>query len=362
MGVQLSHRLFRSTTNKAGSWPVREGKSTVDPIRGKTDISCVYMILSLARLCIRDRWTDRSPTRATKRARRIVTRAVLSLLAICVPVLALAQTLVVGGKDFTEQLLMAELTAQLLTAKGFQVEKRSGYDTTRLRQAQEAGVVDLYWEYTGTSLREFNKITEQLSAAETYALVKQLDAEKGLVWLKPSRVNNTYGLAMRRADATEKGIATISELAAKVGGGERLIFASNPEFYERSDGLRPLERAYGFQFGRDRVVRLDTDLIYQVLRDLKLIDVGLVFATDARVSAYDLLVLKDDKEFFPDYAMTPVIRKPVLEQHPDLEAHLGRLSDVLDSETMASLNRRIDVDRVRLPQVASEFLRTHGLL
>jgi osmoprotectant transport system substrate-binding protein len=361
MGVQLSHRLFRSTTNKAGSWPVREGKSTVDPIRGKTDISCVYMILSLARLSIRDRWTDKSPTRATKRARRIVTRAVLSLLAICVPVLALAQTVVVGGKDFTEQLLMAELTAQLLTAKGFQVEKRSGYDTTRLRQAQEAGVVDLYWEYTGTSLREFNKITEQLSAAETYALVKQLDAEKGLVWLKPSRVNNTYGLAMRRADATEKGIATISELAAKVGGGERLIFASNPEFYERSDGLRPLERAYGFQFGRDRVVRLDTDLIYQVLRDLKLIDVGLVFATDARVSAYDLLVLKDDKEFFPDYAMAPVIRKQVLERHPDLEAHLGRLSDVLDSETMARLNRRIDVDRVRLPQVASEFLRTHGL-
>src|SRR5829696_4806563 len=317
--------------------------------------------MCLKRLSSCPRHTARPRRCRTSLARHIfIVGACIASLAVSFTA-ALAQAVVVGGKNFTEQLLMAEMTTQLLTSRGVRVEKRTGYDTTRLRQAQEAGVVDLYWEYTGTSLREFNKITEQLSAAETYAQVKQLDAEKGLVWLKPSRVNNTYGLAMRRADATKKGIATISQLAAKIENGERLIFASNPEFYERSDGLRPLERAYGFQFGRDRVVRVDTSFVYQVLRDLKLIDVGLVFATDARVSAYDLLVLKDDKEFFPDYAMAPVIRKQVLERPPDLEAHLGRLSDILGSETMARLNRMIDVDRVRLPQVASEFLRTHGL-
>jgi osmoprotectant transport system substrate-binding protein len=321
------------------------------------------MIVSLARLSIRQRCTGWLPKKSTSRAwRAFFAAAVIALLAVSAPVVARAQTLVVGGKDFTEQLLMAEMTTQLLTSKGFRVERRSGYDTTRLRQAQEAGVVDLYWEYTGTSLREFNKITEQLSPAETYRRVKQADAQKELIWLKPSRVNNSYALAMRRADATERGIATISDLAAKVVSGERVIFASNPEFYERSDGLRPLEQAYRFQFGRDRVVRLDTDLIYQVLRDLKLIDVGLVFATDGRIPAYNLLVLKDDKEFFPTYAMAPVVRREILEQHPEIEVHLRRLSDILDNETMARLNRMIDVDRVRIAEVASEFLRSNGLL
>ena len=204
---------------------------------------------------------------------------------------------------------MAEMTSQLLNAKGFQVETRSGFDTNALRQAQEAGHIDLYWEYTGTSLREFNKVTERLTPAETYNRVKQLDAQKGLVWLEPSRVNNTYALAMRRADATAKGISTISDLAAKVLQGERLAFASTSEFFERSDGLRPLEQAYGFEFARDRVVRVDIDLIYQMLRNLAFIDVGLVFATDGRIPAYDLLVLKDDRKFFPDYSMAPVVRR-----------------------------------------------------
>jgi osmoprotectant transport system substrate-binding protein len=286
----------------------------------------------------------------------------VALLAVANPIAAVAQTIVVGGKNFTEQLLMAEMTSQLLVAKGFNVETRSGYDTTSLRKAQEAGFVDIYWEYTGTSLREFNKVTEQLSPAETYAHVKELDARKGLVWLKPSRASNTYALAMRRADATERGIATISDLAAKVLNGERVIFASNPEFYERSDGLRPLERAYGFQFGRDRVVRLDTDLIYQVLRDLKLIDVGLVFATDGRIPAYDLLILKDDKGFFPNYAMAPVVRRQIIEQHPELGVHLEHLAAILDNETMARLNGMIDVDKVRITEVVSLFLRSKGLI
>jgi osmoprotectant transport system substrate-binding protein len=294
--------------------------------------------------------------------RALIRGALVALLAGAAPLSAVAQTLIVGGKDFTEQLLMAEMTAQLLTSKGFQVERRSGYDTTRLRQAQEAGIVDLYWEYTGTSLREFHKVTEQITPAETYTRVKQLDAAKDLVWLEPSRVNNSYALAMRRADATARGIATISDLAAKVLAGERIIFASNPEFYDRSDGLRPLEQAYGFRFGGpDRVVRLDSDRIYEVLRDVQFIDAGLVFATDGRIPAYDLLVLKDDKTFFPDYAMAPVIRRQTLSRYPELAVHLNRLSAVLDDKTIASLNRLVDVDSVRIPKVASDFLRKHGL-
>jgi len=102
--------------------------------------------------------------------------ALIALLSVPIPRAALARTLVVGGKGYTEQLLMAEMTRQLLTAKGFQIETRTGFDTNALRQAQEAGQIDLYWEYTGTSLREFNKITEKLTPVETYNRVKELDA------------------------------------------------------------------------------------------------------------------------------------------------------------------------------------------
>jgi osmoprotectant transport system substrate-binding protein len=268
----------------------------------------------------------------------------------------------VGGKGYTEQLLMAEMTSQLLVAKGFQVEQRTGFDTNGLRQAQEAGRIDLYWEYTGTSLRVFNNATGRLTPAEAYSRVKQLDARKGLVWLAPSRVNNTYALAMRRADAMAKGISTISDLAARVLQGERLTFASNPEFFERSDGLGPLEQAYGFEFARNLVVRMDIDLIYQVLLNLTLVDVGLVFATDGRIPAYGLLVLKDDREFFPDYSMAPVVRSSTLQQHPELTGHLERLAATLDNETMARLNRTVDVERVPIQDVASDHLRSNGLI
>ncbi len=109
---------------------------------------------------------------------------------------AAAQSLVVGGKNFTEQLLIAEMTSQLLSAKGYFTRLRMGFATPGIRKEQEAGLIDVYWEYTGTSLLAFNNIRETLSPEETYARVKELDARKGLIWLSPSKVNNTYALAM----------------------------------------------------------------------------------------------------------------------------------------------------------------------
>ncbi|MCD6033762.1 MAG: glycine/betaine transporter substrate-binding protein, partial [Thermomicrobiales bacterium] len=230
---------------------------------------------------------------------------------------ASAQTIVVGGKNFTEQQIMAEMTNQLLQAKGFKTDKRAGLGSAPLRQAQEAGQVDVYWEYTGTSLITYNKVADKLDAAATYAKVKELDGAKGLVWLNPSKANNTYALAMRKADAQAKGIKSLSDLAAKVKGGEGLKLASNAEFYARPDGLAPLQQTYGFEFGRENVVRMDTGLVDQALKD-KQVDVGLVFATDGRIPAFDFVVLADDKGFFPSYALTPVVRKETLDKNPKL--------------------------------------------
>jgi osmoprotectant transport system substrate-binding protein len=274
---------------------------------------------------------------------------------------ASAQTIVVGGKNFTEQQLMAEMTNQLLQAKGFKTDKRAGLGTAPLRQAQEAGQVDVYWEYTGTSLITFNKVTDKLDAAATYAKVKELDAAKGLVWLNPSKANNTYALAMRKADADAKKIKSLSDLAAKVKGGENLKFASNAEFYSRPDGLGPLQQTYGFEFGRENVVRMDTGLVYQALKD-KQVDVGLVFATDGRVPAFDFVILADDKNYFPSYALTPVVRKETLDKNPKLAEILNGLSAKLDDSSMAKLNASVDVDKKTVEEVSTGFLRSQNLI
>ena len=272
-----------------------------------------------------------------------------------------AETIVVGGKNFTEQQLLSSITAELLASNGFEIENRAGMGSAAVRQAMENDQVDVYWEYTGTSLITYNKVTEQLNAEETYERVKQLDAEKGITWLDASAANNTYAFAMQRTLAAEKGIQSLSDLAEKVNANVDLTFGSNAEFYARPDGLRPLQEAYGFEFGRSNIKRMDSGLVYQALKDGQ-VDVGLVFATDGRIPAFDFVVLKDDKGYFPAYALAPVVRTEVLEANPEIGTLLNQVSALLDDDVMAGLNARVDVDRISIENVAKEFLTENGLL
>ncbi|PWW33908.1 glycine betaine ABC transporter substrate-binding protein [Chromohalobacter israelensis] len=272
-----------------------------------------------------------------------------------------AEDITVGGKNFTEQLILSSMTTQYLQAHGYEVDQRAGMGTTVLRRAQESGQVDLYWEYTGTSLISYNKVTEDLSPEATYERVKELDAEKGLVWLEPSDANNTYALAMRKDDAEARGIATISDLADVINGGQELVLASNATFYSRDDGLRPMQETYGFEFGRRNVKRMDQGLTLTSL-DQEEVDVAMTTATNGRIPALDLTVLEDDKNFFPDYALTPVVREETLEANPDLDERMNALSALLDDSTMARLNAKVDVDKQPVEKVAERFLEEHDLL
>ncbi len=274
---------------------------------------------------------------------------------------AQADEIVVGGKNFTEQLILASLTSQYLEALGHEVDQRSGMGTTVLRRAQESGQVDLYWEYTGTSLISYNKVTEELSPEAAYERVKTLDAEKGLVWLEPSDANNTYALAMREDDAGQRDIASISDLAAAVNDGHELVLASNATFYSRDDGLRPMQELYGFEFGRRHVKRMDQGLTLTSLEQQE-VDVAMTTATNGRIPALNLTVLEDDKGFFPDYALTPVVREETLAANPRLAEQMNALSALLDDETMAGLNARVDVEKETIERVAENFLEEHDLL
>lgn len=274
-----------------------------------------------------------------------------------------AQTpIVIGSKGFTEQLLMAEMTSQLLAANGFKPDKRTGMGSAVLRQALESEQIDVCWEYTGTSLITYNKITERMSPADTYKRVKELDAKKGIVWLDPSKANNTYALAVRKKDSpATAGIGTLSQLAAAINAGKSITFAVNAEFPGRPDGLPGLEQFYGFKWPIADLKRMDTGLTYQALRD-KQVDVALVFATDGRIAAFDFQVLRDDKDFFPPYALTPNVRKEVLDKNPKLAGLLNRLSAKLDDATMAHLNAMVDVDKKTVEEVAADFLRRQQLI
>ncbi|MBP0048274.1 glycine betaine ABC transporter substrate-binding protein [Marinobacterium sp. AK62] len=273
-----------------------------------------------------------------------------------------ADPLVIGGKNFTEQQLLTEMTAQYLDHQGYDIERRAGMGSAVLRKAQENDQIDLYWEYTGTSLIVYNKVKDKITdPKKVYEKVRELDAKKGLAWLDASAANNTYALAMRRADAEAKGISSLSDLAQALNKGEELVLATNAEWYSRKDGYKQLKKAYDFDIPRSNIKRMDSGLTYVALKEGQ-VDIALVFATDGRIPAFDFKVLEDDKGFFPNYAITPVVRQAVLDANPELADQLNTLSAQLDNDTMSALNAQVDVERTSIEDVARQFLNSKGLL
>ena len=275
---------------------------------------------------------------------------------------ASAASVTVGGKNYTEQLIMSSMTKQLLDANGFDTDLRNGMGSTVLRKAQVNGQIDLYWEYTGTSLVTYNKKESKgLTGEETIAKVRELDKDKGLVWLECSDANNTYALAVRESDSRMDDIKSLSDLAAAYRNGKKYSVALDAEFTHRPDGLPGLEKAYDFSVPRSARNLMGLGLTYSALNE-KNVDVAMVFSTDGRIAAFDFRVLDDNKQFFPDYSMCPVVRKDTLEANPELRDLLENLAAKLDDPTMRSLNEKVDVDEMGVQDVARQFLEKHDMI
>jgi osmoprotectant transport system substrate-binding protein len=276
---------------------------------------------------------------------------------------ARAAHLVVGGKNFSEQLLLAEITSQYLRSRGYTVDTRSGLGSVLMRSAIENGQLDIVWDYTGTALIVYNHIHEKLDPQTAYQRVRALDAKRGLVWLNASKLNNTYALAMPRERAERYGIHTISQLAAKIKSdppGTRHWFAMDAEFANRPDGLHPLQDLYDLRLRRSDIKQMDSGLVYTALHNNQT-TMGLVYTTDGRVKGFGITVLADDRGFFPAYNATPVVRREVLEHNPKLAMQLNALSAQLNNEVMLEMNKRVDIDQESVSAVAADFLRTHPL-
>lgn len=294
-----------------------------------------------------------------------LTHLILSLALLCTGAAHAADKPVIrlGARVFTEQTVLAALTAQYLGSKGYDVQITGGLGSNLARSAQETGQLDMLWEYTGVSLVSYNHVTEKLDSAATYARVKELDARKGLVWLTPSKFSNTYALALPQKIAEQyPQVNTISQLEQVLQAESKKdhVLALDTEFANRSDGLVGLTKTYGLTFTRSDIRQMDAGLVYTALRNGQVFT-GLVYTTDGRLSAFHLKLLQDDLHYFPDYTAAPVVRQDFLAAHPELAGLLKPLAQLLDDETMRQLNAKVDVDHQNPNTVAADFLRSHPI-
>lgn len=249
-------------------------------------------------------------------------------------------TVVVGSKNFTEQNVIAELIAQTLERQGIGVERRFHLGGTFVcHRALVDGSIDLYPEYTGTAHVAILERPTLHDAQEVLTAVRSAYAERwGVSWLTPLGFENTFALMIRRRDADRWGARTVSDLAPMAN---RLTAGFGPEFMARADGYEGLSEAYGLTFGAIR--QLDLGLMYRALAERE-IDVAVANSTDGQIVAFDLVVLDDDRSYFPPYEAAIVVRESLLTSRPDVRAALESLSGSLDAESMRALNQRVDVD------------------
>jgi osmoprotectant transport system substrate-binding protein len=258
----------------------------------------------------------------------------------------------IGSKNFTEQVVLGELAAGVLERAGIRVDRRLDLGGTFVcHRALVAGELDLYPEYTGTAytaILQHPPVSDP--AAVRAAVEREYPPRFHAVWAPPLGFENTFALVMRRAPARERGIASISDLAAR-GGDLRPGFGY--EFLERADGFPGLAKAYGLRFSQ-RPVEMDLGLLYAALAQGK-VDVVAGNSTDGLIAAMDLAVLRDDRRYFPPYEAAFVVREPVW-RDARVRAALERLSGTVSEEAMRMMNAAVDRDRRTPADVAREFL------
>jgi osmoprotectant transport system substrate-binding protein len=265
----------------------------------------------------------------------------------------------VGSKDFTEQFIIGEMYALVLEKAGLEVERKLNLGGTPVAQASlESDEIDLYPEYTGTGLLTVLKLPAVTDQQAVFDQVSQGYKEQfDLVWLNPSPMNNTQALAMTQEGSERLGVKSFSDLVAKA---DQLTMIGPPEFEAREDGLPGIKAKYG-DFELKAYKAVDPGLKYKGLTDGEA-DVAVAFGTDGEISAFNLVLLTDDKGLFPPYQVAPVVRQEALDANPAIAEALNALAPKLTDETMQRLNYEVSGNQREPADVAKEFLTQEGLL
>ena len=285
-------------------------------------------------------------------------RGLLALPALLARPARAAPLLRIGSKNFTEQLVVAELFAQGLEKAGAKVERRVNLGGTAIaQQALLAGEIDLYPEYTGTGLGVVLKQPPVGNAAEVLAKVRAGYRDQfNLTWLDPSGIDNGNALLLLPRTAQRLGLVTLSDLAR---AAPQLTLAAGNEFADRADGLPGLQRVYGMAFRRFRQFAA-LGLRYAALQHGQA-DVVNAYATDWQIAVGGYAVMRDDRQLWPPYQLAAVVRDQALRDWPGLAAPILAIGAKLDNPVMQELNRQVDQDGEEPREVAARFLQQHGL-
>jgi glycine betaine/choline ABC-type transport system substrate-binding protein len=266
--------------------------------------------------------------------------------------------IVVGAKDYTEQHILGQMLSLLIEANtDLTVSCMDGLASDILFASIRTGVVDVYVEYSGTVYANHLKNSDMKGAEEVYDIsATALREDFNLLMLDPLGFNNTYALAVRAGTAAEHDLRTFSDLA-KVSSD--FVFGGSAEFLIRNDGLPNLKRLYDMKFKEEK--SLDGAQRYFSIADDE-IQVAGAFSTDGMLLEYDLVVLEDDKRFFPPYQGAIIIRNETVEKYPDLPKILDKLAGKLSDDIMRSLNHKADVLGQSPKSVAEGFLKEGGFI
>jgi osmoprotectant transport system substrate-binding protein len=290
-------------------------------------------------------------------------RQILAVAALMAVVMACGPSrqsrIVVGSKNFTEQVVLGELVAQHLERRtGLPVDRRFYLAGSYIcHQAILAGRIDIYVEYTGTALTAILKQPPAGTRYEVYNKVRDDYARKfQLEAMPPLGFNNTFAMVIRGDDAQQLHISTLSQAAPYT---PKWRLGVGYEFLERPDGYRGLAQTYGFHFAESPRV-MDLGLLYRALQTRQ-VDMAAGNETDGLIAALGFVALNDDKHYFPPYEAVPIVRNETIARHPEVRRALEELAGKISDEEMRRLNYAVDGERRDVKQVVSEFLNSKGL-
>ena len=271
----------------------------------------------------------------------------------------ISSSVVVGSKNFTEQIILGELLAQQIEAHtGLRADRRFNLGGTFIcHQALLAGQLDLYPEYTGTALIAILGGQPSHDAVSVYQTVREgyrhrFDLEVG----PPLGFNNTFAIVVRGDDAARLHLRTISDLAAHA---RHLRAGFGYEFMERPDGYSGLARLYGLVFASEPRI-MDLGLLYRALED-KQVDIVAGNSTDGLIATLGMVVLEDDRGYFPPYQAVPVVRGATLREYPQVRSVLSTLGGKISDDEMRRMNYAVDGERRDPSDVVRDFRNAHSV-
>lgn len=272
--------------------------------------------------------------------------------------------LTVTSKEFSEQLILGAIMGIAFEAAGANVLDRTGIQgSIGSREAVKKGAADADYEYTGTGWINYLGNTQPLpDPREQWEAVRDADRKNGVTWLEPSPLNNTYALAMNQDNFKKYGTKTLSDvakLAKKDPGAVTLCVES--QFANRADGLPGMAKKYGMTVPAKNVTQMDTGIIYTQAAKGSC-TFGEVFTTDGRIKSMNLAVMEDDKKFFPNYNVAPMVHTKTLKKYPEIARILAPITKKLNNSVAQTLNAKVDVDGEDPHEVALDWMVKEGFV